>query len=118
MIKNLPNFSHPIKIYVTTSTCIHMVIVMPIFKYFNHITIGVKPDDHEDEGLLEPTGPLSEYVRMKAIELANVKVANETPHNNRTGPYLMLIPAQKYKVVCRTWHDSFYSRGLHDWHHL
>jgi len=41
---------------------------------------------------------LSKSVPTKAIELANTKVANVTPHDNRTRPYLMLIPAQRYKV--------------------
>jgi len=35
---------------------------------------------------------------MKAIELANAKVANVTPNNNRTRPYLMMMPAQRYEV--------------------
>jgi len=37
-------------------------------------------------------------VPIKAIKLANPKVANMTPHNNKTRPYLMLVPAQIYKV--------------------
>jgi len=37
-------------------------------------------------------------VPTKAIELANAKVANVTPHNNRTRTYLILMPAQKYEV--------------------
>jgi len=37
-------------------------------------------------------------VPTKAIELANTKVANVTPRNNRTRPYLMLMPAQRYEV--------------------
>jgi len=37
-------------------------------------------------------------VPTKAIELANGKVVNVTPSNNRTRPYLMVMLAQKYKV--------------------
>jgi len=66
---------------------------MSIFNYFKFVAT-----EHEDEGLPEPTGPLSNSVPMKAIELANVKVANVTTRNNRTRPYLMLTPAQRYKV--------------------
>jgi len=35
---------------------------------------------------------------MKAIKLANAKVANVTFCNNRTRPYLMPTPAQTYEV--------------------
>jgi len=67
---------------------------MSIFKYFKRVATGTEPDKHKDEGLPEPTGPLSKLVPMKVIELANAKVANVTPHNNnRTRPYLMLTPA-------------------------
>jgi len=54
--------------------------------------------EHEGKVLPEPTGLLSKSVPMKAIELANGKVANVTPHNNRARPYLMLMSAQRYKV--------------------
>jgi len=56
-IKILPNFSHPIFIYATTSACLHVVITMLIFKYFKHVATGTELDEHEDKGLLEPTGP-------------------------------------------------------------
>ena len=39
--------------------------------YFKHVTIGTELDEHKDEGLPEPSGPLSKSVPMKAIELAN-----------------------------------------------
>jgi len=71
---------------------------MSIFKYFKNVATGTEPYEHEDKGLPEPTGPLHKSVTTKAIELANAKVANATPHNSRTKPYLMLMPAQRYKV--------------------
>jgi len=69
-----------------------MVILMSIFKYFKHLTTGTELDDHE-KGRITRTNWAIECVPIKAIELANVKVANETPHNNRTRPHLMLMPA-------------------------
>ena len=66
--------------------CTHMVIVMLIFKYFKCVATGTELDEHEDKGLPEP------------IKLANAKVANVTPCNNRTRPYLMVTPAQRYEV--------------------
>jgi len=47
---------------------------------------------------------------MKAIELANAKVANVTPRNNKIRPYLMLMPAQKiqsWQAGFRTWPINF-----------
>jgi len=41
---------------------------------------------------------LGRSVPTKAMELANAKVANVTPCNNKIRPYLMLTPAQRYKV--------------------
>jgi len=75
-----------------------MVITVSIFKYFKHVATGIEPDEHKDEGLPEPTGPLHKSVPTKAIELTNAKVANATSRNNRAKPYLMLMPAQRYKV--------------------
>jgi len=71
-----------------------MVIVMLIFKYFKYVAA-----EHKDKGLSEPTGLLIKSVPMKAIELANAKVANVTPRNNKTRPYLMLTPAQDMKLA-------------------
>jgi len=76
----------------------HVVIVMFTFKYFKHVATGIEPDEHKDEGLPKPTGLLSNSMPTKAIKLANAKVANVIPHNNRTRPHLMLTPAQTYKV--------------------
>jgi len=75
-----------------------MVIVMLIFKYFKRVATGTELDEHEDKGLSEPTEPLSKSVPTKSIKLANAKVANVTPCNNRTRPYLMVTPAQRYEV--------------------
>jgi len=58
----------------------------------------MSPYKHKDEGLPEPTGLLSKSLPMKAIKLANTKVVNVTLHDNRTRPYLMLTPAQRYEV--------------------
>jgi len=71
---------------------------MSIFKYFKHVVTGTEPDEHEDKGLPEPTGPLSNSVPINTIKLANVKVANVIPRNNTIRPYLMLTPTQRYKV--------------------
>jgi len=75
-----------------------MVIMMSIIKYFKHVATGTEPDEHKDERLPKLTGPLSKSVPMKAIELANTKVANVTHCNNRIRPYLILMPAQRYVV--------------------
>ena len=72
----------------------HMVIMMSIFKYFKCVATGTEPDEHKDEGLPESTGLLSKSVLRKGIKLVNAKVANVTPRNNRTRPYLMLMPAK------------------------
>jgi len=37
---------------------------------FKHVVTGTELDEHEDEGLQEPIGPLSKSLPMKAIKLA------------------------------------------------
>jgi len=85
-----------------------VVIAMSIFKYFKHVATGTEPDEHKDEGLSEPTGPLSRYVLTKTIKLANAKVTNVTPHK-KTKPNADASPKiRSLQAGFRTWHDSFY----------
>ena len=64
----------------------------------------VKPESASDEradGLPEPNGSLSKSVPTTAIELANaevLKLKDKSPHDSRTGSYLMLTPVQRYEV--------------------
>jgi len=53
---------------------------------FKCVATSTGPVEHKDEGLPGSTGPSSEFVSSKVIKLANVKLANVTPHNNRTRP--------------------------------
>jgi len=70
--------------------------MMSICKYFKCVATGTELDEHEDEGLLEPTGlALSKSVSTKATKLANAKVTNVTPCNSRARPYFMLTSAQR-----------------------
>ena len=79
---------------------------MSILKYFKRVPS--EPVKRKDEGLPEPTGPLSKSVPAKAIELANAQVQKVQldktrdsglgGKNSRGGPYLMLTPAQRYEV--------------------
>ena len=79
-----------------------MSVVMSILQYFKHV--AVKPESASDERageLPEPNGSLSKSLPATAIELVNVEVLrlkDKSPHDSRTGPYLMLTPAQRYEV--------------------
>ena len=58
----------------------------------------------QDQGLLEPTSHLSNFVPYKANESANTevkKVQNKGPRGARSAPYLILTPAQRFQVAKR-----------------
>ena len=65
--------------------------------YFKRVPV----EPERDERLPEPNDSLSKSVPTNAIELANaevLKLKDKAPRDNRTGPYLMLTPAQWYEV--------------------
>ena len=68
--------------------------MMSILNYFKRVP-------ERDERLPEPNGSLSKSVPTNAIKLANaevLKLKDKAPRDYRTGPYLMLTPAQRYEV--------------------
>ena len=87
---------------------------MSIWKYFKRVPS--EPVKRDNEGLPEPSGPLSKSVPAKAIELANAQVKKvrlgfkietrdegKAPDargdtSSRGGSYLMLTPAQRYEI--------------------
>jgi len=101
MIKSSPNFSHPILILknLCDNQCVHACGHCDVD--FKHVATSTESDEHKDEGLPGPTELLSESVPLKVIELADDKVANVTPHNNRTRPYLMLMQPKDMKFTSR-----------------
>ena len=48
--------------------------------------------------LPEPNGSLSNKVPSKAIELANAEVTSLKEEPRGRGPYLILTPAQRFKI--------------------
>ena len=75
---------------------------MSIWKYFKRIS---SEPVKRDEGLPEPTGPLSKSVPVKAIELANAEVKKVQARDSgglasggKRGPYQILTPAQRYEI--------------------
>ena len=70
-------------------------MIVSILNYFKRVPV----EPTTDKQLPEPSGPLSKSrsVPTNAIEVANAKLVKlDTARGSRTGPYLMLIPAQRY----------------------
>ena len=75
---------------------------MSILQYFKRVPVKLESasDERADE-LPEPNGSLSKSVPATAIELVNaevLKLKDKSTCDSRTGPYLMLTPAQRYEV--------------------
>ena len=71
---------------------------MSILNYFRRTSI---PADNED--MLDPNGSLSKEVFSSAIAKANALVSSEIEKrfSKEWGPYLMLMPAQKFEIGCQ-----------------
>ena len=75
---------------------------MSILRYFMRVN-KTEAKSADDDGLPEPSGPLSNSVPPTAIKLANAKVSQQLKAKNdlrgsRSKPYLMLTPGQRYKI--------------------
>ena len=75
---------------------------MSILQYFKRVPVKLESaSDERANELPEPNGSLSKSVPATAIELANaevLKLKDKSTRDSRTGPYLMLTPAQRYEV--------------------
>ena len=72
---------------------------MSILQYFKRTS--AKSNATNSDQLPDPNGLLSSSVPPKAIELANAKVTKVKDGRSggaRSGPYLILSPAQRYKI--------------------